>query len=52
MNDSGSGFPESHTVFGSGRGEEIVDFFVHFLGALQILFALDLGLDQVIAVNR
>ena len=52
MDDSGSGLPEADSVLGSGRGEEVVDLLVHVLGPGQILLALDLGLDQVIAVDR
>ena len=51
MNDSGSGFPESDSVLGSGRGQKVVDLLVEVLGPVQILLALNLGLDQVVAVD-
>ena len=51
MDDSGSGFPESDSVLGSGRGQEVVDLLVEVLGPVQILLALNLSLDQVVAVD-
>ena len=51
MDDSTAGLPEADSVLGSGRGEEVVDFFVEIFGALQILLALNLGLDQMVTVD-
>ena len=51
MNDSGARFPEADAVLGSGRGQEVVDLLVEVLGPVQILLALNLGLDQVVAVD-
>ena len=51
MNDSGSWFPESDAVLGSGRGQEVVDLLVEVLGPVQILLALNLSLDQVVTVD-
>ena len=52
MDDSGSWFPETDSVFGPGSGQEVVDFGVHIFGPGQILGSLDLSLDQMIAVDR
>ena len=51
MNDTTAGFPEADPVLGSGRGQEVVDLLVEVLGPVQILLALNLGLDQVVAVD-
>ena len=51
MNDAAAWFPESNTVLGAGGGQEVVHLAVDVLGAGQVLVALDLGLDQVVAVD-
>ena len=52
MNDAAAGFPEPDSVLGPGGGEEVVHLLVHLLGALQVLLSLDLGLNEVVAVDR
>ena len=51
MNDTAAGFPEADPVLGSGRGKEVVHLLVDVLGPGQVLVALDLRLDQVVAVD-
>ena len=51
MNDAAARFPESNSVLGSRRGEEVVHLLVDVLGPGQVLVALDLRLDQVVAVD-
>ena len=51
VNDTAAGFPEADAVFGSGRGQEVVHLLVDVLGPGQVLVALNLGLDQVVAVD-
>ena len=51
MNDTAAGFPEADPVLGSGRGQEVVHLLVDVLGPGQVLVALDLRLDQVVAVD-
>ena len=45
-------FPETDAVFGTSGSEEIVHFLVDVNGALEVLFSADLGLDQMITVDR
>lgn len=51
MDDARARLPESNSVLGTCRGQKVVDLLVDVLGPLQILLALDLGLDQVIAMD-
>ena len=51
MNDTAAGFPEADPVLGSGRGQEVVHLLVDVLGPRQVLVALNLGLDQMVAVD-
>ena len=51
MNDATARFPESNSVLGSRCGEEVVHLLVDVLGPGQVLVALDLRLDQVVAVD-
>ena len=51
MNNAASWFPEPDSVLGTGSGEEVVHLAVDILGPGQVLVALDLGLDQVVAVD-
>jgi len=51
MDNSRAWFPETDTVLGAGRLEEVVDLCVDVLGPGQILFSAELGFDQVVAVN-
>ena len=51
MDDAAAWFPEPDSVLGAGSGQEVVHLAVDVLGTGQVLVALDLGLDQVIAVD-
>ena len=51
MDDADVWFPESDFVLGADGGREVVHLAVDVLGAGQVLVALDLGLDQVVAVD-
>ena len=51
MDDAAAWFPEPDSVLGAGGGQEVVHLAVDVLGAGQVLVALDLGLDQVVAVD-
>lgn len=51
VDDTGSGLPETDTVLGRGGGKEVVDLLVDVLGSGKVLKTLDLGLNQVVAVD-
>ena len=51
MDDATAGLPEPDSVLSPGGGEEVVDLLVHVLGPGQVLVALDLGLDEMVAVD-
>ena len=51
VDDTRAGAPETNVVLGAGSGEEVVDLLVDADGAVQILGATDLGLDQMVAVD-
>lgn len=51
VDDSTAGFPKSDAVLGGSSTQKVVDFLVDFLGTGQVLFAAQLGLDQVIAMD-
>ena len=51
MDDADVWFPESDFVLGADGGREVVHLAVDVLGTGQVLVALDLGLDQVVAVD-
>ena len=46
VNDTGSWFPKSHSIFGSGGCQEVIDFAVNVLGTGKIFGALDLRLKD------
>lgn len=50
--DTGSWFPETNTVLGTSSGQEVVDLLVDVDGSGKILDTSDLGLDQVVTVDR
>ena len=52
VNNPGTWFPESDTVFVGNRCQKIINFFVFVHRLVQICNGTGLGLDQVIAVNR
>ena len=47
VNDTGSWFPKSHSIFGSGGCQEVIDFAVNVLGTGKIFGALDLRLKYL-----
>ena len=51
VDDTRAGLPETNVVLGASAGKEVVNFLVNADGAVKILLATDLGLDQVIAVD-
>lgn len=51
MDDAGARIPETNAVFSARGLQEVIDFLIDVLGALQILRTADLSLDQVIAVD-
>jgi hypothetical protein len=51
VDDTRAGLPETDVVLGARAGQEIVDLLVDADGALEILLAADLGLNQVVAVH-
>ena len=51
MDDAAAGFPETDSILSAGGGQEVVDLAIDILGAGQVLVSLDLGLDQVVAVD-
>ena len=51
VDDARSGLPEANAVLGGRGREEVVDLLVDVLCAGEVLDALDLGLNQVVAVD-
>jgi hypothetical protein len=52
MNNSRARLPESNPVLSRAGGEEVVDLSVHVIGAGQVLDSANLGLNQMVAVDR
>ena len=50
--DTGSWLPEADTVLGTSGSQEVVDLLVDIDGTGQVLGSADLGLDQVVTVDR
>ena len=51
MNDPTAWFPEANTILGSTGGQEVVDLLIDVLGPRQVLVALNLSLDEMVAVD-
>lgn len=52
MDDAAAGLPEAEGVLLADGVEEVVDFPVLVIGAGEVLLAADLGLDEVVAMDR
>ena len=51
VNNSGTRFPETNTIFSRDTFQEIIDFFVLFISSCKIISSSHLCLNQVIAMN-
>ncbi len=51
MDDSGSRLPESNSILGSRRGQEVIHLLVGLNGLLEVLGRSQLGLNEVVAVD-
>ena len=51
MDDAAARLPEPYPVLGTGGGQEVVNLLVDIFCSCKIRIALNLGLDQMVAVD-